>query len=58
MVKMSDIAATQELDAVFDLQKKASLKNQCRPIEERKAKIGKMPAMVLKNKCAIRKAME
>lgn len=56
-LKMSDEAAIQSLEAALALQKKAFLKNQYPSIEERKANIGKIPAMLLANKDAIREAI-
>ena len=54
---MSDDAAIKQLEDALALQKKAFLKNQRPSIEERKANVGKIPAMVLTNKDAIREAM-
>ena len=52
-----DAAAIKQLESALALQKKAFLKNQYPSIEERKANIGKIPAMVLGNRDAIREAM-
>jgi coniferyl-aldehyde dehydrogenase len=52
-----DAAAIKQLENALALQKKAFLKNQYPSIEERKANIGKIPAMVLGNRDAIREAM-
>lgn len=52
-----DAAAIKHLENALALQKKAFLKNQYPSIEERKANIGKIPAMVLGNRDAIREAM-
>ena len=54
---MSDDEAIQQLERALALQKKAFLKNQWPSVEERKANIGKIPGMVLKNRDAIREAM-
>lgn len=54
---MSDAAAIQQLEKALALQKKAFLKNQLPPIEERKANVGKIASMVLTNRDAIREAM-
>lgn len=54
---MSDEAAIKQLESALALQKKAFLKNQFPPIEERKANIGKIPGMVLANRDAIRDAL-
>lgn len=52
-----DTAAIQQLENALALQKKAFLKQQYPSIEERKANIGKIPAMVLSNRDAIREAL-
>jgi coniferyl-aldehyde dehydrogenase len=52
-----DAAAIKRLENALALQKKAFLKNQCPSVEERKANIGKIPAMVLSNRDAIREAL-
>jgi coniferyl-aldehyde dehydrogenase len=52
-----DDAAIKQLEAALALQKKAFLKNQRPPIEERKANIAKIPGMVLANRDAIREAL-
>jgi coniferyl-aldehyde dehydrogenase len=52
-----DTAAIQQLENALALQKKAFLKNQYPPIEERKANVGKIAQMVLANRDAIREAM-
>lgn len=52
-----DAVAIKQLENALALQKKAFLKNQCPSAEERKANIGKIPAMVLTNRDAIREAM-
>lgn len=54
---MSDDAAIKQLENALALQKKAFLKNQYPSVDERKANIGKIPAMVLANRDAIREAM-
>ena len=54
---MSDDAAIKQLEDALALQKKAFLKDQCPSLEERKANIGKIPAMVLANRDAICEAM-
>jgi coniferyl-aldehyde dehydrogenase len=52
-----DTGAIKQLENALALQKKAFLKNQCPSAEERKANIGKIAAMVLTNRDAIREAM-
>jgi coniferyl-aldehyde dehydrogenase len=52
-----DAAAIEQLENALALQKKALLKNQCPSVEERKANIGKIPAMVLSNRDAIRESL-
>ena len=52
----SDAAAIKQLEDALALQKKAFLKNQYPPIEERKANIAKIAQMVLANRDAIREA--
>ena len=54
---MSDEAVIRQLEAALELQKKAFLRNQRPPVEDRKANIGKIPKMVLENRDAIREAM-
>ncbi|KAF2667150.1 aldehyde dehydrogenase [Microthyrium microscopicum] len=52
-----DTAAIKQLEEALAIQKKAFLKNQCPSAEERKANVGKIPAMVLSNRDAIREAL-
>lgn len=54
---MDDSKAIQQLEAALALQKKAFLKNQYPPLDERKANIGKIATMVMTNKDAIREAL-
>jgi coniferyl-aldehyde dehydrogenase len=54
---MSDAAAIKQIEDALALQKKAFLENQYPSIEERKANISKIPAMVLANRDAIREAL-
>lgn len=54
---MSDHEAIAELERLLKLQKAAFLKNQNPSVEKRKANIGKIPAMVLSRRDAIRDAM-
>jgi coniferyl-aldehyde dehydrogenase len=53
----NDVAAIKQLEEALTLQKKAFLKNQYPPIAERKANVGKVAAMALANRDAIREAM-
>lgn len=55
---MSDQAAITELERLLKLQKAAFIKNQNISVEERKSNIGKIPAMVLSRRDAIRDAMQ
>jgi len=52
-----DAAAIKQLENALTLQKKTFLKNQCPSAEERKANVGKIPAMVISNRDAIREAL-
>ena len=55
---MSDGAAIQQLENALALQQKAFLKNQYPPVEERKVNVGKIAAVVLANRDAIREALQ